>query len=98
MRPWALALLLLPCQAQAAWSALGPGLRMLELGPFDTGSYINLNIARDMALVSQGGFQYGAYYDPQGQLIVSKRRLDSEHLEAQILPGPLGGASGQECH
>lgn len=37
---------------------------------------INATIFRRNALVSHGGFQYAAFYDPEARVVLAKRRLD----------------------
>ncbi len=60
--------------------------RYFEIGDMFSGSYINVNIARDMALVSNNGYQYISYYNSEGYLVVARRKLDQTYFEKYWVP------------
>lgn len=72
------------------WRELRSGVRLLPIGRMFTGNYINVNIARDMALLSARGRQYVAYYDPEGHVIVAVRRLAGGPFREFRVPIPEG--------
>lgn len=47
---------------------------------------VNCTIFRHNAVCSRGGLQFTAYYDPDGRLILARRRLDSRDWETRVTP------------
>jgi hypothetical protein len=77
---------------QKNWVTLKNNFRMLEIGKMFSGSYINVNIARDMALFTKNGYQYISYYNPEGFLVIGRRELNSTFFEKYWIPISPGKA------
>lgn len=73
-------------QSDCQWKPLTPYSRLLEVGAMYDGSYINVNIARDMALLSADGTQFISYYDPDGYLVVAQREWEDACFDKHRLP------------
>ena len=58
---------------------------MLTLKDFFDQSYINNNIARGMAFFGQDEWQFLAYYDPLGQVIIVRRHLGDEKITRAVV-------------
>ena len=71
---------------QKSWQKLTNYSRVLEIGDMFGGSYINVNVARDMAMFSRNNQQYISYYNSNGYLVVGKRNLNSTYFEKYWLP------------
>lgn len=72
------------------WVPLNTYSRMLEIGEMFSGNYINVNIARDMAIFTSGGYQFISYYNPEGYLVVGRRKLNSDYFEKYWIPIAAG--------
>jgi hypothetical protein len=82
---------LLSCVAVAglAGCALGPRpgeVRLVDVGPGWARNSVNAVVFRKNALVSDGDWQYIAYYDDQARVVLGKRRLGSTHWTLQTTP------------
>lgn len=62
------------------------GAKVMQIGSMFTGSYINVNIARDSALFTRLGYQYLSYYNPEGFLVVARRKSGSGYFEKYWVP------------
>lgn len=75
----------LSLQAQLA----GPGVdavppaRFVPIGEAWAGSSVNVVANRRHALFTSGGYQFAAYYDNDGQMILARRQLETDHWERQ---------------
>lgn len=68
------------------WVSVAPGVKRLQIGRMYSATYVNVNIARGMALMSKGNHQYLSYYDPEGHLVVGRRRHDQTYFEKYWVP------------
>jgi len=57
-----------------------------EVGLGWSNNSVNTVIFRNSALTSFKGFQYTAYYDPEGRMVLAKRNLNSKKWETVITP------------
>jgi hypothetical protein len=62
----------------------GPGaVTFSDVGQGWTGNSVNVAVFRKNALVSDGAFQYIAYYDADGRVVLGKRRLGTDAWSLQ---------------
>src|SRR5690606_36255757 len=54
------------------------GVHLSEIGLGWAQSSVNAVVFRQSSVVSHGDLQYAAYYDPEGRLVLARRRLGSD--------------------
>lgn len=64
-------------QLQTEWSEIGLGW---------SNNSVNTVIFRNKALTTFKGIQYTAYYNPEGKMVLAKRKLNSKNWETVITP------------
>jgi len=64
-----------------AGCASGPAVTFSEVGQGWAGNSVNVAVFRKNALVSDGTFQYIAFYDNEGRVVLGKRTLGSDAWE-----------------
>ncbi len=64
--------------AQSAANGCLSGARAVEVGKGYSRTSVNTTVFRNNSLVTHGNEQYIGYYDEEGQLVLGKRKLDSE--------------------
>lgn len=68
------------------WSAARAGnglVREARIAPAWAANSINTVVFRKNSVVSAGGFQYAAFYDQQGHVVLAKRRADAARWEVR---------------
>src|SRR5690606_12093784 len=75
----------LSLQAQLAEPGVdaAPPARFVPIGEAWAGSSVNVVANRRHALFTSGGYQFAAYYDNDGQMILARRQLGTDHWERQ---------------
>lgn len=69
-------------QGPSPLEPLGPqSTHIRPIAPAWARNSINATIFRRNSLVTHGGKQYAAFYDPQGQVMLARRELDHDHWE-----------------
>lgn len=60
------------------------GVHLSEIGLGWAQSSVNAVVFRQSSVVSHGDLQYAAYYDPEGRLVLARRRLGSDDWERHV--------------
>lgn len=79
-------LLLLVFSSVVGAQILENGAKMIKIGPMFSGSYINVNIAREDAIFSRAGVQYLSYFDPDGNVLIATRSAGTHEFVNTKVP------------
>ena len=72
-------------------------VRVVPLGKGYAGSTVNTTIFRQHGLVTQGEFQFGAYYASSSEIVVFRRHLANDSLQMASLAGTFRTADVHNC-
>ena len=78
------ALLFLGCGRHNSLSS--PRINLVEAGAGYSSTSVNTAVFRQSSLVSNDSLQFVSYYDPEGNVVVGKRRLGSPEWELAVTP------------
>jgi hypothetical protein len=60
------------------------GARLVEIAKGWANTWVNTNTFRQHAVTTHGDTQYAAFYDPEGRMLLAKRKLGSEKWETRV--------------
>lgn len=79
-------LLLVSCNQQLASERTKTLFSVSEVGEGYAATSVNATVFRHNSLVSHNGYQYIAYYDQEGRVVLGKRKLGSKQWEIHSTP------------
>lgn len=70
--------------ASGAWAQSGPPPRFFPIAPGWARNQINTVVFRKNSLTSDGKYQYAAFYNEEGKVVLAKRRLGTARWDTRV--------------